>query len=518
MPAWRRTDTAISLFRKYATRNSALEFERQWLALPNILSNTNGCLEQRPTINVAANRSILQRSRRIDGDLQETCAHSSRTLSTRVEQQASSSGSKEMLAYRDRTVRTDNSSSIDTRLNAWRQTLPSLEEMQQVLKEQTLGGVGGQRREESGMDWRECVRLTRTMYEHMMMKREVCDQYATLEEFLLDRSLVDTHERRHSYLRISLTEKCNLRCLYCMPEDGVDLTPRQRLLTSDEIERLVRLFALAGVNKVRFTGGEPTLRKDVVDIVKRISAIDGINDVGITSNGLILSRSLEALKDSGLSLLNLSLDTLKPDRFEQMTRRKGHRRVLESIDKALDLGFDPVKVNVVVMKGVNDDEIVDFVELTRDKNINVRFIEYMPFDGNVWSTTKLVTYKRMKHIVNTYARDISGSGLVRFADGYGEVAKNYRISGFKGSVSFVTSMTSAFCSDCNRVRLMADGNLKVCLFGNSEVSLLDALREGATDEELLAVVSAAVDRKKAAHAGMNILAKQKNRPMVKIGG
>ncbi|KAI8104931.1 hypothetical protein M9435_000105 [Picochlorum sp. BPE23] len=375
-------------------------------------------------------------------------------------------------------------------LEAWRRTLPSVEEMHQVLKLQAKKQPLPT--EQSVMDWRDCVKITREAYENEMRGGV---QSLSFKEWLLQRSLVDSHARRHSYLRISLTEKCNLRCLYCMPEEGVDLTPHGHLLNTEEIVKLVELFALAGVNKVRLTGGEPTIRKDLADIVKQISSIEGIKDVGITSNGLVLSRSLEQLKDAGLSLINLSLDTLKPARFEQMTRRKGHERVLGSINKALDLGYNPVKINVVVMKGVNDDEILDFVELTRNKNVNVRFIEYMPFDGNT-----------------------SGDGLVRFADGHGEVAKNFRVPGFKGSVSFITSMTSTFCGDCNRVRLMADGNIKVCLFGNNEVSLLDALREGATDEDLLAVVSAAVDRKKAAHAGMDILHTLKNRPMVKIGG
>jgi cyclic pyranopterin phosphate synthase len=395
-----------------------------------------------------------------------------------------------------------------TKIKLWRDSLPSLQDVRRRLKDQT-----------GGLDWRNCVQVSRDAYakEYRIFGKRGAE-YMSFREFLVNRSLVDTHSRRHSYLRISLTEKCNLRCLYCMPEDGVDLTPQQRLLTVDEIERLVRLFALAGVNKVRLTGGEPTIRKDLPDIVSRISSIEGIADVGITSNGLVLSRSLKELKESGLSLVNLSLDTLKPNRFETMTRRKGHNRVLSSIDTALELGFDPVKVNVVVMKGVNDDEIPDFVERTRDAPINVRFIEYMPFDGNVWSTEKLVSYKEMKDIVEDYAMKVSGSKLIRFDDGYGEVAKNYAIPGFKGTVSFVTSMTSAFCGDCNRLRLMADGNLKVCLFGNNEVSLRDAIREGATDEDLLAVISAAVDRKKAAHAGMNILASLKNRPMVKIGG
>lgn len=198
-----------------------------------------------------------------------------------------------------------------------------------------------------------------------------------------------------------------------------------------------------------------------------------------------------------------------------MTRRskEGHHRVMAAIDSAVNLGFDPVKVNVVVMKGVNDDEVADFVGLTRDKPINVRFIEYMPFDGNVWSDSKMVSYKSMVAAISERFGDME-----RLEDPQGEVAKNFRIPGHQGAVSFVTSMTSAFCGDCNRLRVMADGNLKVCLFGANEVSLRDAMREGATNDDLKAVVSAAVDRKKAAHAGMFELARTKNRAMVKIGG
>jgi len=386
---------------------------------------------------------------------------------------------------------------IVSRMETWRNSLPDMQETSAMLRQsQSKGGP---------IDWKDLVRLTREAY-----SRSSCTSF---RDYLLDTALEDTHGRRHSYLRISLTEKCNLRCLYCMPEDGVDLTPQQHVLTVDEIHHLVTLFAMSGVTKVRLTGGEPTIRRGLTDIVQRVADVPGIEDVGITSNGITLSKSLKELKKAGLSLLNLSLDTLRPERFERMTRRKGHGRVLQAIDTALDIGYDPVKVNVVVMKGVNDDEIIDFVELTRTKNVNVRFIEYMPFDGNVWSTDKLVSYKDMKEeIENTV------SGLERCSDGYGEVAKNYRVPGYKGSVSFVTSMTSAFCSDCTRVRLMADGNLKVCLFGNNEVSLRDALREGATDDDVLAVISAAVNRKKAAHAGMDILYRLKNRPMVKIGG
>jgi cyclic pyranopterin phosphate synthase len=298
-----------------------------------------------------------------------------------------------------------------------------------------------------------------------------------------------------------------------MPEEGVDLTPGEQLLSTDEVLRLARLFVAAGVDKIRLTGGEPTLRSDLVELTSRLSALPGIKAVGLTSNGLTLGRKLAALKDAGLSLLNISLDTLLPERFVAMTRRQGHDRVLASIWKAVELGFDPVKVNVVVMRGVNDDEVPAFVELTRHAPLNVRFIEYMPFDGNVWSDSKMVPFRELLSSVQERF-----GPLERCLDPRGEVAKNYRVPGFQGSVSFITSMTKAFCSDCNRLRVMADGNLKVCLFGASEVSLRDAMREGASDDDLRAIVSAAVDRKKAAHAGMFELAAAPNRAMVKIGG
>lgn len=328
-----------------------------------------------------------------------------------------------------------------------------------------------------------------------------------------EQMLTDTFGRRHSYLRISLTERCNLRCLYCMPEEGVELTPGGELLTTAEVMRVARLFAAAGVDKIRLTGGEPTLRSDLVPLTAQLAALPGVKAVALTSNGLTLGHSLPALRDAGLSLLNISLDTLRPDRFVAMTRRQGHERVLGAIHRAVELGFRPVKVNVVVMRGVNDDELADFVELTRHASINVRFIEYMPFDGNVWTQPKLVTYRQMVAAVQA-----AHGPLVRMDDPAGEVAKNFCVPGYAGSVSFVTSMTAAFCADCTRLRLMADGNLKVCLFGANEVSLRDAMREGASDEDLRLIVSAAVDRKRAAHAGMLELAAAPNRAMVKIGG
>ena len=325
--------------------------------------------------------------------------------------------------------------------------------------------------------------------------------------------LVDAHGRAHTYLRISLTERCNLRCGYCMPEEGVELTPNDELLTTDEVERVIKIFARAGVEKVRLTGGEPTVRRDLEEVVRRARETPGVRDVSVTTNGVALERRLEALKASGLTRLNVSLDTLVPAKFEFMTRRRGHERVLRSIARAVELGFQSVKVNCVVTRHQNDDELIDFVNMTKDSPINVRFIEYMPFDGNKWSTEKMVSYAEMRSRIE----DAFGP-LARLDDPIEEVAKNFSVPGHVGTVSFVTSMTDAFCGGCNRLRVMADGNLKVCLFGAAETSLRDAMRSGADDDAILRLIGAAVSKKKASHAGMHEIAASDNRAMIKIGG
>ncbi|GAB2272745.1 GTP 3',8-cyclase, mitochondrial [Dionaea muscipula] len=325
--------------------------------------------------------------------------------------------------------------------------------------------------------------------------------------------LVDSFGRLHTYLRISLTERCNLRCQYCMPAEGVELTPGPKLLSKNEIVRLANLFVSSGVSKIRLTGGEPTLRTDIEEICLQLSEMEGLKTLAMTTNGLTLARKLPRLKECGLTSVNISLDTLVPAKFEFMTRRKGHQRVMEAIDASICLGYDPVKVNCVVMRGFNDDEICDFVDLTREKPINIRFIEFMPFDGNVWNVKKLVPYSEMlDQVVRRFP------SLKRHKDHPTDTAKNFKIDGHRGYVSFITSMTEHFCSGCNRLRLLADGNFKVCLFGPSEVSLKNPLRNGADDEELMEIIGNAVKRKKAAHAGMFEIANTANRPMIHIGG
>jgi cyclic pyranopterin phosphate synthase len=275
--------------------------------------------------------------------------------------------------------------------------------------------------------------------------------------------------------------------------------------------RLARLFISLGVDKIRLTGGEPLVRKDVVPFVGRMGGLTGLRTLAMTTNGLLLSRNLAKLRKGGLTHLNISLDTLRADRFDGITRRKGLTIVLKAIDDALALGYEP-KVNCVVLRGFNDDELGDFVALTKQRPVHVRFIEYMPFDGNEWSVGKFMPYAESLALIEDTVP------LKRLDDGPHETAKTFRPEGHLGTIGFISSMSDDFCSGCNRLRITADGNLKVCLFGRSEISLRDAMREGADDADLTTLIREAVMRKKAAHDGMFAIAESPNRPMILIGG
>lgn len=280
-----------------------------------------------------------------------------------------------------------------------------------------------------------------------------------------------------------------------MPENGVQLSPKSNLLTLEEIALLAEIFVEQGVRKIRLTGGEPTIRSDLVDIIKQLKGIPQLEQVGITTNGLVLTRNLVKYQRAGLDALNISLDTLKPEKFEKITRRKGFEKVVAGIDLAVQLGFKP-KLNCVVMKNFNDDELCDFVEWTRERNVDVRFIEYMPFSGNRWQTEKLMPFNQMLSTIKTQFPDIK-----ELPNGPNDTSKAFKVDGFQGQIGFITSMTEHFCGSCNRLRLTADGNLKVCLFGNKEVSLRDAIRANCSRDDLIALIGAAVYRKKKQHAG-----------------
>ena len=328
--------------------------------------------------------------------------------------------------------------------------------------------------------------------------------------------LTDRFGRRHTYLRLGLTERCNLRCVYCMPAEGVPLTPTRQMLQTDEAVRLARVLAGAGVEKIRLTGGEPLARKDAVDVVARLGAL-GLRSLAMTTNGLLLEDRLAALQAGGLTDLTVSLDTLRADRFEAVTRRPGLDRVLGAVDAALRAGYGvgsrSLKVNVVALRDVNDDEVADFAAWAAREPIEVRFIEVMPFDGNGWDQAELVPYAETREQIER-----THGPLTPLDDGPHATARTFTRAGWRGRVGFVASMTAPFCAGCNRLRVTADGSLKVCLFGAAEVSLRDALRGGASDAEVVGLVQASLAGKHAAHAGVGQLAGMENRPMITIGG
>jgi GTP 3',8-cyclase / cyclic pyranopterin monophosphate synthase len=280
-----------------------------------------------------------------------------------------------------------------------------------------------------------------------------------------------------------------------MPAEGIQLSPKQHLLTTEEIIYIAKLFVEQGVTKIRLTGGEPTVRKDLVDIIANLKALPNLENVGITTNGLVLTRNLVNYQRAGLDAINISLDTLQPVKYEEITRRKGWERVIAGIDLAIQLGFKP-KVNCVVMTNFNENEVCDFVEWTRDRAVDVRFIEYMPFSGNRWQTEKMLSFNDMLKMIREKFPEFTA-----LENGPNDTSKAYHVPGYKGQVGFITSMTEHFCGSCNRLRITADGNLKVCLFGNKEVSLRDAIRSGCSEDDLVALIGASVMRKKKQHAG-----------------
>jgi len=325
--------------------------------------------------------------------------------------------------------------------------------------------------------------------------------------------LYDRFGRKHTYLRISVTERCNLRCTYCMPAKGIDLVPQREILTFEEIIRLTKLFASMGVDKIRLTGGEPLIRKGVTQLISKIRDIDGIKTIAMTTNGVLLSKNLEALKNAGLDKINLSLDTLNPERFAKIARRDYFNNVITAFNDAISEGFTPLKVNMVPIRGVNEDELLDFVALTKNNLIDVRFIEFMPFDQNQWHTRKLITFKQMHDIISTkYPLTPCEHGDPN------TVANTYSIKNHKGTISFISSITNSFCGGCNRIRLLADGALKNCLFSNQEISLRDAMRQGASDDTLEIMIRDCFKNKQKQHDSSEMLLTQNNRSMIKIGG
>jgi cyclic pyranopterin phosphate synthase len=341
---------------------------------------------------------------------------------------------------------------------------------------------------------------------------------STIAKAVKTNQLIDSFGRKHSYLRISVTDRCNLRCTYCMPPQGVAIKPKAEMLTFEEVTRLANVFVNLGINKIRITGGEPFVRKDLSVLLHNLRSISGLETLAMTTNGVMLAENIDDLKHCGLNALNVSLDTLKPERFFSISKRDEFARVMAGIYRAIDAGFNSVKINCVVMKGINDDEILDFVEFVKNKKANIRFIEYMPFPDNQWCEAGLMPYADIKSLIETqYKLEPTATEPSAVARDFRLLAKN-GTSPYLGTVSFITSMTDSFCSSCNRLRLTCDGFIKSCLFYQGEINLKEALRSGASDREIERLILEAVWNKPEKHAAAEELATMQNRAMVEIGG
>lgn len=325
--------------------------------------------------------------------------------------------------------------------------------------------------------------------------------------------IVDRYNRVHNYLRVSLTDNCNLRCFYCMPEEEYAFTPASRLMQADEILSLAKVFVEQGVNKIRLTGGEPLVRKDAAKIISSLATLPV--QLTLTTNGTRLHEFVDVLEAAGVRSLNISLDTLQKEKFEKITRRDQFTRVMDNIELTMQRGFH-VKVNVVVMKDLNDDEIVDFIAWTKNVPVHVRFIEFMPFDGNRWTSNQVFTlHEILERISETYLFE-------RMQGEQHDTAKKFSIPGHKGTFAVISTMTENFCSDCNRMRLTADGKMKNCLFSAGETDLLSALRKG---EDITPLIHQNIKSKAKELGGQfnqdfeHIEIKQiHNRSMITIGG
>jgi len=325
--------------------------------------------------------------------------------------------------------------------------------------------------------------------------------------------IADSFGRVHDYLRISLTDNCNFRCFYCMPEENYDFTPASRLMKPAEVLTLAKLFVAQGVKKIRLTGGEPLVRKDAAEIIKGLGKLPV--ELVMTTNGTRIAEMLPVLIEAGIKTINISLDTLQPEKFFMITRRDVFHQVRSNIELLLQHKI-AVKINMVVMKGLNDGEINDFIKWTKHNPIQIRFIEFMPFSGNKWTSNKMFSLQEILHVVE------ENFTVLPVESAPHDAAKHFMIPGHEGSFAIISTMTAPFCSTCNRMRLTADGKLKNCLFSDGETDLLTPLRN---NEDVLPLIFASIWSKKKELGGQLITHFEnldadaiKNRSMITIGG
>lgn len=324
--------------------------------------------------------------------------------------------------------------------------------------------------------------------------------------------LSDSFQRPINYLRISVTDRCNLRCVYCMPEQGVELMSHGDILNYEEIYTVVKAASEMGINKVRLTGGEPLVRLGLPELIKLLAGIETIDDISLTTNGTRLADYAAELKEAGLHRVNVSLDTLKPERFHQITRCGNLEDTLAGIEAARKAGLNPVKINVVVMAGVNDDEIIDFAAKTISEGWHVRFIEYMPVNGDDSGVSRLVSVNEMRKRIETLG--VLEPWKVDVGNG---PAKYFRLPDATGTIGFITPLTEHFCTQCNRLRLTADGKLRPCLLSEDEIDLREPLRSGATPDELKTLIEKAIAGKPQGHH-LADGKKRNGRPFSQVGG
>ena len=326
--------------------------------------------------------------------------------------------------------------------------------------------------------------------------------------------IVDKHGRIHDYLRISLTERCNLRCFYCMPEEGVPLREKNKFMSSSEVLDIAKIFVSMGVKKIRLTGGEPLIKKNASEIIRGLGKLP--IELAITTNAVIADQFIEIFKEAGIKSVNVSLDSLDESRFKEITRRDYFSRVRNNINLLIENDFD-VKVNMVVIRGVNEDEIVDFVEWTKSTPVHIQFIEFMPFDGNNWNWEKKVSHKEILQIISDHYED---DQLLKIQDHPNDTARNHKLIDSVGNFGIISSVTNPFCDTCNRIRLTADGKIKNCLFSQSETDLLKLHRENKSLESTIRQAIASKAKKRGGNDDFNneSVSMMKNRSMVTIGG
>jgi cyclic pyranopterin phosphate synthase len=327
--------------------------------------------------------------------------------------------------------------------------------------------------------------------------------------------LIDSFGRLHNNLRISVTDRCNIRCFYCMPAENVEFMDKVELLTFEEIERFVRLAVPLGINKLRLTGGEPLVRRELHKLVAKLAAIPGIQDIGLTTNGILLADQADDLYAAGLRRINVSLDALTPEKFKQFTRRDGFEKVLEGIEAAQRVGFAPVKVNAVSVRGMTEEELVRFGHFARETGVDVRFIEYMPLDAdNAWERDKVL-------FANEIIERLSSEIMPLVPEGQPDKnapATDFVFEDGVGRVGFISSISQPFCMSCNRIRITADGKLRNCLFSLEETDVRTLLRDGGSDAAIVDAIRSSVAAKKEGHEINTARFIQPARPMHSIGG